>query len=152
MRPLCVNCQRDMTRTESGVVILEYAKALGPYQLWHADLFVCPSCETQVVADKADRPYARHGQADFDEKVAFILGQDKVKVFKSLEYGMENFPALTVRQKHKQLVLDLEDLVKRWQGEANDDMPLLTAEILSECARKLHNRLDQEDQDPAIKQ
>lgn len=67
-KPVCVKCQRDMSRMESGRVVLDRA-AWGPYQLWFADLWKCPSCGFEIMYGFGNEPFSRHFEDDFEHFV-----------------------------------------------------------------------------------
>lgn len=121
MRPVCVNCRRSMERIESGVVVIEMAIALaGPYKIWHADLFECPSCEAKVVHDFGDRPTSWHGYEHFERDLLAVRSQDKVTVVEVPERQPSLFSPKTLRQEHEELVTGLGDLLAEWDKTVID--------------------------------
>lgn len=62
--PVCITCQRTMTRKKSGINIEYKAKRSDgtqkPYQVWMSDLFVCPGCGTQVASGFGYEPCWQH--------------------------------------------------------------------------------------------
>ena len=67
-RPVCLPCMKFFRPLKNGVVIEEGRPiqnnggppVWGPYKLWHADLWHCPSCQTQIVTGYATKPLAEH--------------------------------------------------------------------------------------------
>lgn len=61
-KPVCAKCSREMYPKKNGVGVLDYA-AIGPYQVWDADLWACRGCDTEVVIGFGNAPVARHDGA-----------------------------------------------------------------------------------------
>ncbi len=78
---VCLKCRVFLRAKKTGVIIEEgmplgeplgdglYAK-WGPYKLWHADLFECPSCNFELVTGFARKPIAEHYEPDYAAQVA----------------------------------------------------------------------------------
>ena len=72
MKPICVKCDREMTKEFSGVLVAElYLKNTAIYKLWYADYYQCPICRFVIIHDFAEQPFweshekGRDGQRDF---------------------------------------------------------------------------------------
>lgn len=84
MRPICTHCEREMILGKPIIVIEFYQH--GPYRLWYADPFTCPTCAHVIVTRFADRPYAEHYQPGFDAQVLdALMGGNSVKSFENDE-------------------------------------------------------------------
>jgi len=72
---VCVSCAMFMRRKKNGVVV-EEGRPLsnvpnnqwGPYKLWMADLFECPSCGYQIISGFAQANFAEHYQSNYAEQ------------------------------------------------------------------------------------
>lgn len=58
-RPVCVKCQIEMRPEKNGVGVLDMAD-FGPYALWEADLWKCPSCSYEILTGFGQEPWAYH--------------------------------------------------------------------------------------------
>ena len=67
----CVTCSKFFRLKKSGVNIEEGMPTgndltkWGPYKLWKADLYECPSCGAQIIAGFAHSNFAEHYQPDY---------------------------------------------------------------------------------------
>ena len=61
---VCAKCKVVLRCKENDVGAIECAD-FGPYQLWSADLWECPTCGAAVLVGFGARPIAQHFQADF---------------------------------------------------------------------------------------
>jgi hypothetical protein len=64
-RPYCVRCQCEMHPDKNGVVLEIYGA------LWHADLWKCPVCGTEIIAGYGFAPVAYNYQANYGEIKSF---------------------------------------------------------------------------------
>lgn len=58
-RPYCVRCQCEMHPDKNGVVLEIYGA------LWHADLWKCPVCGTEIIAGYGFEPMAFDCSEDY---------------------------------------------------------------------------------------
>jgi len=49
-KPVCIKCNTELRPEEVGVELLDMAE-WGPYQLWNADLWKCPSCGIEIIVN-----------------------------------------------------------------------------------------------------
>lgn len=90
MSPICVKCNRAMTREESGVLVAElYLGNKEIYKLWYADLFRCMICRTEIIHDFAEKPFWQSHEKDRgDQKDAAIAAaRAKGQIYEILEGG-----------------------------------------------------------------
>ncbi len=52
---VCSKCEVEFRPSKNGVEVVDYA-SFGPYKIWEADEWECPSCHTKVITGFADRP------------------------------------------------------------------------------------------------
>jgi DNA-directed RNA polymerase subunit RPC12/RpoP len=55
MKPVCINCAREMPWVKIGAVI-QFNVSDRPYQQWMGDVARCPGCGAQVVTRYGDGP------------------------------------------------------------------------------------------------
>jgi hypothetical protein len=67
-RPVCVKCHCELRPETNGVGILDIAE-WGPYELYDADLWKCPSCGIEVVGGFALSPISAHYNANFQKMI-----------------------------------------------------------------------------------
>lgn len=78
--PICVKCNRAMTREECGVLVAElYMDDREIYKLWYADLFRCRICRTEIVHDFAEKPFWNCHEKDRDQQKNLAIKTAKVK-------------------------------------------------------------------------
>ena len=65
---VCVECEEEMEREKSGVVVSELGEDCKPYKLWNADRLKCPNCGTRVITGFADRPMLQRPDEQLVEK------------------------------------------------------------------------------------
>lgn len=65
--PICVPCERETIIEKNGVVVCIHAP-FGPYQLYRADLWLCPTCDNPFLKF-ANQPFAEHFQPGFAEEL-----------------------------------------------------------------------------------
>ncbi len=53
---LCSDCQLELRCTLNEVVVLEFSQH-GPYKLWYADEFSCPSCDRKTITGWGATPF-----------------------------------------------------------------------------------------------
>ena len=63
-RPVCPKCHCELRPETNGVGILDMAD-WGPYELYDADLWKCPSCGVEVVGGFGLNPIAQHYESAF---------------------------------------------------------------------------------------
>ncbi|MDP2661182.1 MAG: hypothetical protein Q8R28_10690 [Dehalococcoidia bacterium] len=63
-RPVCVPCETEMRPTRNDVAVVDYA-AFGPYKVWDADEFTCPSCGYRIVVGFGNAPLYHHRDEGF---------------------------------------------------------------------------------------
>ena len=64
-RPVCVKCQTEMRPETNGVGLLDMA-SYGPYKVWDADLYKCPTCSYEIVVGFGTNAISHHTDKDFD--------------------------------------------------------------------------------------
>ena len=69
LRPVCVKCECELQREESGVGLLDmfnpsHKPGPQPYQIWDSDLWKCPKCGYEVIFGFGNDPLARHFEKD----------------------------------------------------------------------------------------
>jgi hypothetical protein len=70
--PACVSCGLFFKRRRNGVTIEERMPRGAvwlPYKLWHADLWECEGCGTQIVTGYGNLPLVEHYQPTYAEIV-----------------------------------------------------------------------------------
>jgi len=78
-RPICVKCETEFQPFKTGIAVVDmFSSPPEPYQIWLADLFECPVCKVQIVSGFADRPLARHFEADFERRLLESGGDSPV--------------------------------------------------------------------------
>lgn len=65
--PVCATCQVSFRPIQNGVPVIEMA-SYGPYRLWAADVYVCPSCGRRIVTGWCNEPI-HHTYASFAERL-----------------------------------------------------------------------------------
>lgn len=65
--PICVRCECETRVEKNGVTVCLHAP-FGPYQLYRADLWLCPTCGDPFLKIN-DRPFAEHFQPGFAEEL-----------------------------------------------------------------------------------
>ena len=88
--PICVKCNRIMTREECGVLVVElYMDDRKIYKLWFADLFRCTVCRTEVVHDFAEKPFwqSHEKNRDGQRDVAIATARGDGKLYEIKERG-----------------------------------------------------------------
>ena len=72
--PTCVQCELGLERIKSGVFLVEHFDIPPrPYKVWHADLWRCPQCMTQIVSGYAQDPLMEHFEQGFNEWFKLML-------------------------------------------------------------------------------
>lgn len=65
-RPICVKCQTEFRVSRNGIAVIDMAwQPPKPCAVWHADLFECPICKTQIVSGFAQKSLAEYFEAKF---------------------------------------------------------------------------------------
>ena len=71
-RPVCLHCRRFLKVKKNGVVIEEgmpltndQSGPWGPYKLWMADLWACPTCGVEIVMGFGHGPISEHYKPDY---------------------------------------------------------------------------------------
>ncbi len=69
----CVPCGKFFRIVKNGFIVEEGMPnerdgTWGPYKLWRADLYICPSCGTKVVTGFAANPFAEHFEDRYKEQ------------------------------------------------------------------------------------
>ena len=77
-RPVCATCQMEMKPELNGVGVLDMAD-FGPYALWEADLWKCPSCGLEILVGFGRLPIVHHYDASFS--ALLNLWTEKRKVY-----------------------------------------------------------------------
>jgi hypothetical protein len=68
MKLICPKCELELRPKRIGVAV-EAMAVFGPYELWNADLLVCPTCNAQI-AMLAGQPLVEHFRPEYAERVA----------------------------------------------------------------------------------
>ena len=84
MKPVCVRCELDMTKEESGVNLVEMA-SFGPYKIWSSDLWRCRECKNEKVSGFGQKPMIEHFQVGFKDLLEKISVDPHEKVVRSYE-------------------------------------------------------------------
>ncbi len=72
-RHICGTCKKEMSPLVSGVyVVLMAWDPPKPYEIWHADSWICKHCGHTFVTGFADRG-KQHHEANFDELLKSIM-------------------------------------------------------------------------------
>ena len=67
--PTCVQCEAGYQRIKEGVYLVEMFNAPPqPYKIWHADLWKCPGCSTEITSGYGQNAIMEHFQEGFDEE------------------------------------------------------------------------------------
>jgi len=79
-RPIhCVDCECDFKPEKNGVYLLEMAD-FGPYKLWNADLWKCPSCGREIISGYGKTPVASHHEEDFYTLLGKVQNSNKLYI------------------------------------------------------------------------
>lgn len=70
MKIVCSLCEVEFRPFLNGVNVIEYA-AFGPYKLWQADEWQCPTCGARISTGFSDVPL-RHHEPGFEKELAEI--------------------------------------------------------------------------------
>jgi wobble nucleotide-excising tRNase len=74
-KPMCKKCNIAFRRESTEVRVIEtFLEDNRPYKIWNADLFECPKCGTEIVADFANKPLACHHDDNFKQVLEATLG------------------------------------------------------------------------------
>lgn len=65
---ICVKCEKEMRPEKNGVYIEEHMNDGSPYKIWHADLWKCPVCGTELICGFAINPTAHHFEDHYSEE------------------------------------------------------------------------------------
>jgi hypothetical protein len=84
MKPICRPCHRFFRPKKTGIYFLEGMPAdlcddpkpglaepekWRPYKLWSGDLWMCPSCQTEIIVGTGISPVAEHYEQHFEAVV-----------------------------------------------------------------------------------
>lgn len=69
-RPVCVKCGVEMRPETNGVGLLDMAD-FGPYQIWDADKYKCPTCGYEIVVGFGQAAIAEHFEESFNQQVDY---------------------------------------------------------------------------------
>lgn len=74
-RPVCGNCQREMTLERAVTVQFNAISIDGPYEQYQGDEAVCPGCGIRIVFRYGGQPCWRHfeGEEKRDKDLAYIV-------------------------------------------------------------------------------
>jgi hypothetical protein len=67
-KPVCTKCGIELRPEINGVGLLDLA-SFGPYALYDADLWECPTCHIQVVGGFAHGPHTQHFESSFESAI-----------------------------------------------------------------------------------
>jgi hypothetical protein len=81
-KPVCVRCNIEFRPEKVGIEVLDMAE-WGPYQLWNADLWKCPSCGIEIIPYFGDYG-EHHNSLTFMENVKSAL--DRKNLYLNKEY------------------------------------------------------------------
>jgi hypothetical protein len=62
---VCPKCETFMRVKKNGVFVEEQDSTGGPYRIWSADLYGCPTCNAEVVTGFGPRPIVEHYQPEY---------------------------------------------------------------------------------------
>lgn len=68
-RPVCVKCGVELKPGTNGVGLLDMAD-FGPYQVWDADKYKCPTCGYEIVVGFAQAAISAHYNQNFTKVVS----------------------------------------------------------------------------------
>ena len=63
---VCTKCEIELYPKKNEVYVVENAQ-FGPYKIWSADLWACPSCKFEIVAGFGQNPIAERYQEHFKQ-------------------------------------------------------------------------------------
>jgi len=78
---VCVKCGKSMRPKENGIRAVEMAD-FGPYKIWMADLWKCPSCGIEIISGFGNKPEAGHFQPDFTSLLANYEQDDNCTIIR----------------------------------------------------------------------
>lgn len=78
---VCATCSVEMKPAKVGVTVIEYAKAVGPYRIWMADMWQCTKCGWKAILNFAHKPSAEHFQEAFQAALERTKELDQQYVF-----------------------------------------------------------------------
>lgn len=88
MRPLCLDCKREMTCTKTGATYLETDSESNP-SLWSADLYTCRGCGRQILCGFAAVPYMSWYESGFNDEVQRLKNSPDEVLFTGKERSYE---------------------------------------------------------------
>lgn len=79
MQPICKPCGRFYTVKENGILFAKTCKMKingieeeRPYQIYMADLYVCPNCNHETISGVGQKPIVEHFQEQFYETLPAV--------------------------------------------------------------------------------
>ncbi len=70
-RPVCVKCKREMKPERNGIILMDVDVDGTDQEAWHADLWCCPVCGTEIVTGFGCNPVAH----EWDGMIPRVKGQ-----------------------------------------------------------------------------
>ena len=74
---ICVKCECEFRPEQNRVGVIETA-SFGPYKLWRADLWKCPSCGIEVVSGFGRKPVAEHFEESFGTELENLKSTTRI--------------------------------------------------------------------------
>ena len=66
--PVCARCEIEMRPKENDVRVIDwFSEPPKPYQIWCADLWICPKCGVELVIGFGNRAFAEHYEEGFED-------------------------------------------------------------------------------------
>lgn len=88
MRPLCLDCKREMSCTKTGATYLDPGSDSDP-TLWSADLYTCQGCGRQILCGFAAAPYMSWYESSFQAEVERLKDSPDEILFSGKERSYE---------------------------------------------------------------
>ena len=82
--PLCCTCSLQMTCSGNDVIVIEFSDK-GPYRLWYADEYSCPSCDDLIMTGWGTDAFWRPEYGRFPKDLV-----DQHKTANRLRYSFES--------------------------------------------------------------
>ena len=139
-RPICVRCRMEYINSKNGVIVKIMMADGKPYQLWNADVWICPGCGHDLLGGFAERPFARNYDLDFSKVVKDLYQPGVAPVYEVYE-SVSVRDANAVRDPSLGVTMDQ---ARGWIYSIEYDMGI-NAEYISKEAPDL-------DQDPDVQE
>lgn len=76
MKPVCANCCQIMNIKKIGATFVEYddKQPSEPIRLWSCDLYVCPTCSSEILTSFGSAPISHRDKKDFNSTLSIYRG------------------------------------------------------------------------------